>query len=63
VGHSGAIVEFSLSLSALGFSPADRLGLALRLMRGEVEADRLPRYGELQLVVPDRSFEQAHWHV
>jgi len=63
VGHSGAIVEFSLSLTALGFSPADRFGLALRLMRSGVEADRLPRYGELELVVPDRSFEQANWHV
>jgi hypothetical protein len=28
-----------------------------------VEVDRLPRYGELSLVVPDEGFEQAHWSV
>jgi hypothetical protein len=32
-------------------------------MRAEVEVERLPRYGELELVVPDEGFEGAHWHV
>jgi hypothetical protein len=56
-------VELSLSLGALGIAPGDRVGMLLRLVRDEVEVDRLPRYGELDLVVPDRSFERAHWHV
>jgi hypothetical protein len=37
--------------------------MLLRLVRDEVEVDRLPRYGELELVVPDESFDRAHWHV
>ena len=35
----------------------------MRLLRDEVEADRLPRYDELEATVPDRGFERAHWHV
>jgi hypothetical protein len=34
-----------------------------RLVRDGVEADRVPRYGELELAVPDESFDPAHWHV
>ena len=37
--------------------------MLVRLMRDGVEVDRLPRYGELELLVPDKSFERAHWHV
>jgi alpha-amylase/alpha-mannosidase (GH57 family) len=62
-GRRGAIVELSLSMGALGFAPGDRFGMILRVMRDEVDADRLPRYGELDLVVPDEGFEGAHWHV
>ena len=62
-GRCGAIVELSLSLGALSIAPADRMGMLLRQMRDGVEIDRLPRYGELELVVPDKSFERAHWHV
>jgi alpha-amylase/alpha-mannosidase (GH57 family) len=62
-GRTGTIVEFSLSVAALGLSPGDRAGMLLRLLRDGVEVDRLPRYGELELVVPDQGFEQAHWHV
>ncbi len=62
-GRCGAIVELSLPLAALGIAPADRVGLLVRLLREEVEVDRLPRYGELELLVPDRSFERVHWQV
>ena len=62
-GRCGAIVELSLSLGTLGIAPKDRLGMLLRQMRDEVEIDRLPRYGELELTVPDKSFERTHWHV
>jgi hypothetical protein len=62
-GWCGAIVELSLSLGALGIAPSDRIGMLLRQMRDEVEIDRLPRYGELELTVPDKGFERAHWHV
>jgi hypothetical protein len=62
-GRCGAIVELSISLAALGAAPGDRLGMLLRLVRDGAEVDRLPRYGELELVVPDESFDPAHWHV
>ena len=62
-GRCGAIVELSVSLLALGLLPGDRLGMLVRSLRDEVEVDRLPRYGELELQVPDKSFERAHWHV
>jgi alpha-amylase/alpha-mannosidase (GH57 family) len=62
-GRCGAIVELSLSQGALGLKPGDKLGMLVRLVRDDVEADRLPRFGELELTVPDESFERAHWHV
>ena len=62
-GRCGAIVELSLSLSLLGFAPGDKVGLLVRLLREDVEVDRLPRYGELALVVPDPGFERLHWQV
>ncbi|MGZ6141780.1 MAG: glycoside hydrolase family 57 protein [Myxococcales bacterium] len=63
LGRCGAIVELSASLSALGLSPSEEAGMLVRLMRDDVEVDRLPRYGELKLVVPDKGFERAHWQV
>jgi len=62
-GYSGTIVELAVSTSALGLSPSTRAGLLLRLTRNGLEVDRLPRYGELELVIPDQGFERAHWHV
>ena len=56
-------MELSLSQAALGIAPGDQVGLLVRLLREDVEEDRLPRYGELELLVPDRSFERAHWQV
>ncbi len=62
-GHCGALLELSISMTALGLLPSDRCGLLLRLVRSGVEVDRLPRYGELELTIPDRTFERSHWHV
>jgi alpha-amylase/alpha-mannosidase (GH57 family) len=62
-GYAGTLVELSVAIGALGLAPGDRAGMLLRLTRGGVEVDRLPRYGELELTVPDQSFEQTHWHV
>ena len=62
-GRAGSIVELSVNVRALGLAPSDRAGLLLRLLRNGIEIDRLPRYGELELLVPDQSFEQTHWHV
>jgi alpha-amylase/alpha-mannosidase (GH57 family) len=62
-GWAGAIVELSVPAAALDLPPGSRAGLLLRLVRGGAEVDRLPRYGELGLTVPDSAFEQSHWHV
>src|SRR5205823_4498559 len=62
-GRCGAIVELSISLAALGIAPGDRIGMLLRHLRDEAELDRLPRYGELEMVAPDSGFERTHWHV
>ena len=62
-GRCGAIVELSVSIASLSLSPAEEAGMLVRLMRDEVEVDRLPRYGELKLEVPDKSFERIHWQV
>jgi hypothetical protein len=62
-GRSGAIVEVALSRAALRLEEGQRLRFAVRVLREGVEQDRLPRYGELELVVPDRSFERANWQV
>jgi alpha-amylase/alpha-mannosidase (GH57 family) len=62
-GRAGAIVEVALSRSALRLEPGQRIHLAVRVLRDGIEQDRLPRYGELDLIVPDRSFERANWQV
>ena len=62
-GRSGAIVELSLQLSLLGLAAQDRFGLLVRVLDGEAELERLPRYGEIALVVPGLGFEAAHWQV
>jgi hypothetical protein len=56
-------VELAIPVTALDLSPGSRAGLLLRLVRGGGEVDRLPRYGELELMLPDPAFEQSHWHV
>ena len=62
-GRWGAIVELSLPLAALGASRGERIGLFVRHLRGEVVVDRLPRYGELELTVPDEGYDRADWQV
>jgi len=63
VARTGVLVELALSLSALGLFPGNRISLVVRVLRGDLELERLPRLGELETVVPDRRFEQAHWQV
>src|SRR5229473_2053228 len=62
-GRTGVLVELALSREALGLQPGERIALTLRILRDEVEVDRLPRYGEIALTVPDRKFELANWRI
>ncbi len=62
-GRTGAIVELALELAALGLLPGDEVRLWVRVLRDEVEVDRLPRYGELPAKVPGSEFEGQNWQV
>ncbi|HEX9574961.1 MAG TPA: glycoside hydrolase family 57 protein [Myxococcales bacterium] len=62
-GRTGVLLELALSREALGLKPGERIALTLRILRDEVEVDRLPRYGEIALTVPDRKFELANWRI
>jgi alpha-amylase/alpha-mannosidase (GH57 family) len=57
------VVEIAIPFSGLGLAAGDRVALAIHVMRGEVEVERLPRFGYLALTVPDRDFERIHWRV
>ena len=62
-GRTGTLVELSLSQESLGMKPGSRISLLVRVLRDQVELDRLPRYGEIALTVPDRTFELSNWRV
>jgi alpha-amylase/alpha-mannosidase (GH57 family) len=57
------IVTVAVPFAELGFRVGDRVALALRVLHGEVEVERLPRTGALRFAVPGPDFERVHWHV
>ncbi len=57
------ILELALPFAALGLSPGMKLALSVHALRGEVEVERLPRYGFLAFTVPDADFEHVNWRV
>jgi alpha-amylase/alpha-mannosidase (GH57 family) len=57
------VLELALPFEPLGLRPGARLAVALHVFRGEVELERLPRYGYVTLTVPDQDFERVHWRV
>jgi alpha-amylase/alpha-mannosidase (GH57 family) len=57
------VLELALPFAPLGLSPGTKLALSVHALRGEVEVERLPRYGFLALTVPDADFEHVHWRV
>jgi hypothetical protein len=40
-----------------------KLALSVHALRGDVEVERLPRYGFLAVTVPDADFEHVNWRV
>ena len=56
-------LELALPFEPLGLRPGARLAVALHVLRGEVELERLPRFGYVTLTVPDQDFERVHWRV
>ena len=57
------VLEIALPFDALGLRAGMRLALAVHALRGDVQVERLPRYGFLAFTVPDESFEHVNWRV
>ena len=57
------VLELAIPFAALGLTPGMKLALSVHALRGEVEVERLPRYGFLAFTVPDADFEHVNWRV
>ena len=57
------VLEAAIPFAGLGLARGDRLALAIHVLRGDVELERLPRFGYVTLTVPDEDFERIHWRV
>jgi alpha-amylase/alpha-mannosidase (GH57 family) len=57
------VLELSVPFAAIGLAAGDRVSLAVHVLRGQVEVERLPRYGFVTVIVPDRDFDGANWRV
>ncbi len=57
------VLEIALPFAPLGLAPGMKLALSVHVLRGEVEVERLPRYGYLAFTVPDADFEHVNWRV
>jgi hypothetical protein len=65
VGHGAfaEVVELAVPFAALALEPGMRLAISVHVVRGEVEVERLPRYGFVSVSVPDADFEHVNWRV
>jgi hypothetical protein len=57
------VLELALPFAPLGLAPGMKAALSIHALRGDVEVERLPRYGYLAVTVPDADFERVHWRV
>jgi hypothetical protein len=57
------VLELALPFDALGLAPGMKVALSVHALRGDLEVERLPRYGFLAVTVPDADFEHVHWRV
>lgn len=57
------VLELSVPFDSLGLMPGAKVALCVHTLRGEVEVERLPRYGFVSFTVPDADFERLHWRV
>jgi alpha-amylase/alpha-mannosidase (GH57 family) len=57
------VLELSIPFAALGLRAGVKVALAVHAVRADVEVERLPRFGYVNLVVPGEDFEQLHWRV
>jgi alpha-amylase/alpha-mannosidase (GH57 family) len=59
----GEVLEAAVPFAQVGFTPGARAAFSIHVRRGEVEVERLPRYGFVVFAVPDQDFERIHWRV
>jgi alpha-amylase/alpha-mannosidase (GH57 family) len=57
------VAELSLPFDALDLHPGTKVAISIHALRGEVDVERLPRYGFVAFTVPDADFERVHWRV
>jgi alpha-amylase/alpha-mannosidase (GH57 family) len=57
------VMEVSIPFAALGLEPGDKVALAVHVLKSMVEVERPPRYGFVNVEVPDRDFEGVNWRV
>jgi alpha-amylase/alpha-mannosidase (GH57 family) len=57
------VAEVAIPFDALDLRAGARVAVCVHALRGEVEVERLPRYGFVAFAVPDRDFERVHWRV
>jgi alpha-amylase/alpha-mannosidase (GH57 family) len=57
------VLEIALPFAGLGLSAGAKAAVGVHLLRGDVEVERLPRYGFVTFTVPDHDFEHVHWRV
>ncbi|HYQ82046.1 MAG TPA: glycoside hydrolase family 57 protein [Anaeromyxobacteraceae bacterium] len=65
IGHAACrqLWEAGLPFADLGLREGNEVALAVVVLRGEVEVERLPRSGFLTFTVPGPDFERIHWRV
>jgi alpha-amylase/alpha-mannosidase (GH57 family) len=55
------VLEIAIPFQALGLVPHAKVALTLHVLRGDVEVERLPRYGFVTFAVPGSDFEGTNW--
>jgi hypothetical protein len=59
----GDVLEAVVPFAPLGLAPGARVAFTIHVLRGDLEVERLPRYGFVVIAVPDQDFERIHWRV
>lgn len=57
------ILEIEFPFQALGLREGQRVGLAVRVLQGTMEVQRLPEQGFLTIEIPGPGFEEQRWKV
>jgi alpha-amylase/alpha-mannosidase (GH57 family) len=63
VASFAQVLEIGIPFGALGLAPHARVAIAVHVLRGEIEVERVPSYGYVTFEVPGPDFEGIHWRV